>query len=394
MNPPRQILELPLAIRLTALFYLAHILCAPWIATSEGFLILAAISWIVALRRRELAPVWSMVYLPMGLYVLGSLLSGIFAPDPVSGVFEVSEIVLFLVLPIALSLYDHSGRLRDLAFKAIVFIGSFAASWALFQYVFLGWRDLDHRIRGPASHVMTFSGIIMVISLMVLARIVWKRERALVVPFALLVPALVLTYTRGAWIGWIAGAFWIALSRKPRFALAAVPVLILLILLAPLPLFGRLVSVFDPTISSNLDRIRMAQAGIEMIRDRPLFGNGPGNMEEVYPFYRTEDAPRFRTPHLHSNPVQIWAERGVIAFIAYHLLLLVICVEAWRNRSADKASSDAMIATAIAVFMAGLTEYNFGDGEVLMSWLDVLGISLGGLLLRPLPGTVGEAGAN
>lgn len=391
MRSLRQILELPVPVRLTVLFYLAHILCEPWIATSEGFLILAVISWVISLRRGLVRPVWSTIYLPMGLFILGSVLSGLFAPDPIDSVRETSEVLLFLVVPIALSLYQNTNVLRETAWKLLVFVGLFSSVWALGQYFVLGWNDLDHRIRGPASHVMTFSGIVMVISLCVLARVVWGRERRLIVPLGIMMLALVLTFTRGAWFGWIAGAAWIALSRKPRVALAAIPVLMIALVMAPLPLFGRLVSVFDPTVASNLDRIRMAQAGIAMIRDRPAFGNGPGNMEEIYPFYRLSDAPRFRTPHLHSNPIQIWAERGVIPLVAYHLLLVVICVEAWRRRAAGRPYSDAAIATAIAVFVAGFTEFNFGDGEVLMSWLDLTAIAFAPLLLEA-PNEVPERG--
>lgn len=319
----------------------------------------------------------------MGLYVAGSLLSASFAPDPVFSILEISDPILFLILPLALSIYRSLGEIRETSWQLLVFIATFAAVWGLVQFFVLGWTDLDHRITGPNSHVMTFSGMIMIISLMMLARLIRAREMRLLVPLFLIALALLLTYTRGAWIGWLAGAVWIILSRRPRLALAAIPILLLAMLLAPLPLFGRLVSVFDPSLSSNLDRIRMAQAGIEMVRDRPVLGIGPGNVEETYPFYRLPDAPRFRTPHLHSNPVQIWAERGVVTFVGFNLLFVVVIYEVWQRRRLNRAAADAAIAASIAFYVAGLTEYNFGDGEVLMSWLDGLGIALAPLLINP-----------
>lgn len=127
----------------------------------------------------------------------------------------------------------------------------------------------------------------------------------------------------------------------------------------------------------------MAQAGVEMIRDHPVVGIGPGNIEETYPFYRLPDAPRFRTPHLHSNPFQIWAERGIVTFVAYHLLFFLVVRELWRRRYRDRAAADSAIAATIAFFIAGLTEYNFGDGEVLMTWLDALALALAPLLITP-----------
>ena len=335
----------------------------------------------MALRRSLIRPVWSIIYLPMGLYVLGSVLSAVVAPAPGYSLLELSDPILFLILPLALSIYDRMGEIHETGWHLYAFIGTFAALWALAQFFLLGWTDLDHRITGPNSHVMTFSGMIMVISLMMLARVIRKREVALVIPLAVILLALTLTYTRGAWLGWLAGAAWIVLSRRPRLAVAAVTLVLVVLLLAPLPLFGRLVSVFDPTLSSNLDRIRMAQAGMEMVRDRPVFGIGPGNIEETYPFYRLPDAPRFRTPHLHSNIVQIWAERGVVTFVAYNLLFLIVLLELWRRRRREPWGADGAIAATIAFYLAGLTEYNFGDGEVLMTWLDGLAIALAPLVL-------------
>ena len=85
--------------------------------------------------------------------------------------------------------------------------------------------------------------------------------------------------------------------------------------------------------SSNLDRIRMAEAGVEIIKDYPLLGVGPANVKEVYPLYRKHDAPRFRIPHLHNNVIQLWAERGVLASprTSCSSLFLRECARGWRG---------------------------------------------------------------
>ena len=76
----------------------------------------------------------------------------------------------------------------------------------------------------------------------------------------------------------------------------------------------------------------MAEAGVEIIKDYPLLGVGPANVKEVYPLYRKHDAPRFRIPHLHNNVIQLWAERGVLALVAYlflQFLFLRECARGW-----------------------------------------------------------------
>ncbi|HEY0590200.1 MAG TPA: O-antigen ligase family protein, partial [Thermoanaerobaculia bacterium] len=116
----------------------------------------------------------------------------------------------------------------------------------------------------------------------------------------------------------------------------------------------------------------------EMIRDHPLFGVGPGNVKEVYPLYRKDDAPRFTVPHLHSNPVQIWAERGILALVAWILLIALFLREAIRLRRAGGSRPwlDGGIAAAVALTVAGLFEFNFGDTEVLLTMLDVWALTL------------------
>ena len=81
-------------------------------------------------------------------------------------------------------------------------------------------------------------------------------------------------------------------KRYGRDQTFAVPILTVGIALLPMSLFSRAVSSFDTRQSSNLDRIRMVQAGIEMIRDYPLLGVGPANVKEIYPLYRASDALR------------------------------------------------------------------------------------------------------
>ena len=48
-----------------------------------------------------------------------------------------------------------------------------------------------------------------------------------------------------------------------------------------------------------------------MVLERPVFGQGPGMVEVVYPRFRWPEAPNRRQPHLHNNVMQIAAERGL-----------------------------------------------------------------------------------
>jgi len=202
--------------------------------------------------------------------------------------------------------------------------------------------------------------------------------------------ALLLTFTRSVWIGWLAAVIVLVTLRRPRLLLWLAPAVIVFVILMPMNLFGRLVSTFDTRQSSNLDRIRMVEAGVEMIRDHPLLGVGPANIKEVYPLYRRPDAPRFRIPHLHNNVVQIWAERGILALAAYLLFLALFlreCARAWNGP--ERRFAEIGVGVTVALTVAGLFEFNFGDTEVLFLMLDVFALVVA-FTERPRPAEANE----
>lgn len=365
--------DTPTAVVLAIGFYLAHLFCAGWIATSESGVAFALMAFAYALYRRQIRPSFHILYFPLAVYALDSSISALAAPR---AIHAWGENVLWLkvcLFPLALVLFRQVPRSRQLALWMFEIFGLFAALYGLFQYFVLSQRDLEHRITGPAAHVMTLSGLLLPAALIFLVlwihdhRNLWLASGTLVVTLALL-----LTFTRSAWLGWVVGVAVLLILKRPRALAYAVPLLVLFITFMPLPLFSRMVSSFDLQQSSNLDRIRMAQAGIEIIKDYPLLGVGPANIKEVYPLYRRHDAPRFRIPHLHNNILQLWAERGIVAlaaYVAFNVLFLRHCARAWRG--AESRFAEVGVAVAVGLAAAGMFEFNFGDTEVFWALLDV-----------------------
>lgn len=376
--------SLPNPVRYCIYFYLSHLLCLGWIGSSEIFLGLSLICAIVAIRKRQLVIRWHPLYFPLLAYLIASTISTCVNPNPWRSYPELGEWFAFTTFPLALALYRRVPRLFPLALRALTILAIFLSCYGLYQYFLLGYnkQELAKRITGSLSHVMTYSGIVLPLSLLFLILALrWKRPATLTATVLSFV-ALVLTFTRGAWLGWISGFTMIALRRKPRLLAFAAPVLTLAIVFSPLAIFARMVSSFDISQSSNVDRIRMVEAGIEMIKDYPLFGVGPTNVKEIYPFYRKPDAPRFRIPHLHNNVVQIWAERGIIALAAYAMLVYLFigqCLVVPRGRKVARMFADAGLSIAVALALAGLFEFNFGDTEVLLTMLDLFALISAGI---------------
>lgn len=369
----------PTAVALAIAFYLCHLLCAGWVASSECFVAFALMAFLWALYRRQIALTFHILYVPLIAYGIASTVSALAAFRAIHSFGENALWLKMMIFPMSLTLFRAVPRSRVLALRAFLIFGAFAAAFGLFQFIVLGQRELENRITGPTAHVMTLSGLLLPSALLFL--VLWLHDKTnpwLLGGMLLVTLALLLTFTRSAWLGWIVATAVLLVLKRPRALAFAVPILVLFVTLMPMPLFSRVVSSFDVRQSSNLDRIRMFQAGVEMIKDYPLLGVGPANVKEVYPLYRRHDAPRFRIPHLHNNVVQLWAERGVLALAAYLMLMVLFlreCARGWNGP--ESRFAELGVAVAVGLAAAGMFEFNFGDTEVFWALLDIMALVIG-----------------
>jgi O-antigen ligase len=144
--------------------------------------------------------------------------------------------------------------------------------------------------------------------------------------------------------------------------------------LAPGSITQRFVSIFDAKDPTNRDRFAMMHEGQRMIAAHPLTGVGPNMVEKLYAEYRGPDAVNQINPHLHNNPLQIAAERGLPALAIWLWFLVALARDIQKRFAAGshRFLSAAALASMIALLTAGLFEYNFGDLEVLMFFLIVV----------------------
>jgi O-antigen ligase len=233
------------------------------------------------------------------------------------------------------------------------------------------------RAHGFYSIYMTFGGVLNLVLLAALPELLRTRgrPRALSVAWFLGLVALALTYVRGAWVGFVAGVAVLAPSlRRRRGALVGGLVafgLVLLVLLLP-GVWDRVVSIADPTDPTSTERWKMWASGLAMFRDHPLIGVGPGQVKRVYPSYAAAEVMNKYRSHLHSSPIQILVERGIVGFAAWVWVFAAFFLFARgvARRVADDAQASALVAgvtaATVGFLVSGLTEYNFGDSEVLL----------------------------
>jgi len=241
------------------------------------------------------------------------------------------------------------------------------------------------RARGPYSIYMTLAGVLAIaltLTLPWLARL-RGRVRWLAPAWTLMGASLALTYVRGAWLGFAAGALvTVAGLGRRGLVLAAALALLVTALLAGLPGVGaRLRTIGDAADDTTRDRLAMLEAGRRLVAEHPLLGIGPGQVKHVYPRVAPPEALRRATSHLHNTPLQIAVERGLPGLAAWLWIFAAFLARGavLRRRLPASAADDralllGALAAVVTFLVGGVFEYNFGDTEVLLVALAVMAL--------------------
>ncbi len=182
-----------------------------------------------------------------------------------------------------------------------------------------------------------------------------------------IVAALVLSSTRGAWVG-AAGAFVLWVLRPERLRLAALaPILLGVILGAGVSHHegssGRL--KVDGHKKSVGERKMLWRIGRDLLVDRPLLGWGPGNFDSASetkkaPYFRQkENRAIFQLPRFaHNDAVELSTEMGIPGAV---LWLCLIGALARRVRREWHSEGGAIALGCVALAVHGLFHWSLHD---------------------------------
>jgi O-antigen ligase len=278
------------------------------------------------------------------------------------------------MVPMVATLASGSRAVKTM--DVVIALGAAGALVGIVQFAMLGYDDTANRPEGTLSHYMTYSGVLMLVTCAAFARLLYFRREwiwpAIAVP-ALLV-ALAATLSRNAWVGTVLGVGTLVALRRRRL-LWLVPVAVVAgFAVAPQGIRDRALSTFDMNNPTNRDRFAMMEIGRRIVQEHPLFGVGPEQIENVYEDYRPDYAVNPTNPHLHNVPIQIAAERGLLALAAWLWFVVIAGRDLFRQlrRGQAPAVAAAGLAALVAMLSAGWFEYNFGDSEFLMLFLGLL----------------------
>lgn len=287
---------------------------------------------------------------------------------------------------------------------------TFSSMVGVYQYL-SGWQPpkswLDAKFEDDIVRVVgTFNnptffaemiGLALPLTLALLIKNRNLRDKAVLLVYAAIQgAALVLTWSRGAWLGFFASFAVMAVLFDKRLLLVGLVVAVVAVTVAPPVLVERLLSSFSLDDSSNNYRLFIWRGSIALIKENLFRGVGLGaeSFVQVYPEYMIIQTP---APHAHSTYLQMLIELGLCGFLVMGWLLLACAWYAlraifaekgkWFERWAHIGVLSGVVAVAVGHMLHGLIEHTWYNPQITVvfwAWLGVAGGVSFGLRSRRL----------
>jgi putative inorganic carbon (HCO3(-)) transporter len=379
----------------------------PFVSTSLiGVLLVACASyWGLLTLSDDTQPKVTPIHLLVLLYWGIATIAVAFSPVKAAAFAGWLKLTLYLLLFALSARVLRSPRITSVIITLVLHVALFVSIYGVRQQFFgaaqlATWNDptspmaQDTRVYSYLGNPNLLAGYLLpAIALSIAAVFAWQRWLPKVLALTMVIinsACLYFTDSRGGWIGLVAliltflllSYYWWQDSLSPFWRTWLLPIVVgslagflILALLFVEPLRLRFLSIFAGRgDSSNNFRLNVWSAVLEMIRDRPLIGIGPGNsaFNKIYPLYMR---PRFSALSAYSIGLEIAVETGLIGLTCFLWLIVVTInqgVLQMKRLRASKNPQGFWLIAAIAA-MAGMLAHGFVDTvwyrpEINMLW--------------------------
>lgn len=282
-------------------------------------------------------------------------------------------------------------------FKILIISGAFVALYGILQYIF-GWttsnawideemfEDATMRVYstlGNPNVLGEYLLLVLPLSAVYMLRDKWRSlsKYAYGAMFLVLALCLVLTQSRGCWIGFmISVIIFVTFYQGKWWGLIPV-VLCILPFVVPQTIVDRLMSVGNMEDSSTSYRVYIWMGTLGMMRHYWLGGIGMGEaaFSQVYPFFSYN---AIVAPHSHNLFLQLLVEAGV-GGLGIFLVMQTVFAKKMSNvyRMKDKRSENSMLALAVSSGIIGflaqsMFDYTFYNYRVMAVFFMVMALGM------------------
>lgn len=277
--------------------------------------------------------------------------------------------------------------------RILILIATIAGAYGIFQHLtridfFGNVKYLEKsfaRSPGFFNSPQTFGNYILLVLPVVFGLSFYsnsrREKRWLQLSGLIILLAIIFSYGRAVWLGLIGGLIFMAILRSKKFILSistAVIVGSLLLIFIPSSRFSRRVVETFKSRRPIGDRIYFWKGSLRIIRDHPITGVGWEGFRLVYPKYKPARG-RQLVSHAHNNFVDVAVDSGLFGLGMFLWLLVTIYKVGLHifkelGEGYFKGIAWGFLGSFTAFLIAGLSQYNFGDSEVVMLFYFLLGM--------------------
>ncbi|WP_054871585.1 O-antigen ligase [Caloranaerobacter sp. TR13] len=170
----------------------------------------------------------------------------------------------------------------------------------------------------------------------------------------ILIGTLILTFSRGGWLGFAFGLLIFVVLVEKRLLLSLIPAGVLAIFIMPSSVIHRITTIGNLSDSSNAYRIKVWTITLDIIRDNWMTGVGFGYIpfrETFVKYIRT-----MNVYHAHNMYLETLAEMGIGGFVLFILFIFIIYKYAIITLMKN---NDRYLKTITAGALAGLSSVLF-----------------------------------
>lgn len=204
-----------------------------------------------------------------------------------------------------------------------------------------------------------------------------KKKLTFIIGVGVLLLALLMTMSRGGWLGIFVAAFVFVLIVDKRLLVLAIPIVLIAIPFLPKSILQRFISIGSNVDSSILYRTKIYQITANIIKDNFINGVGFGYIpfKQVYETY-IRTMPIY---HAHNTFLEIFAEGGIIGLLVFLILIFSLIKNGlcYLTKSSDKyikyLGAGAM-ASLFGILANGMTEHILYMPRIIFTFWILVGL--------------------
>ena len=279
-------------------------------------------------------------------------------------------VLCFIFFSIVLCLYGYYQYLYP---------SKFTGSWVDTDM----FSDIGFRIYSTLGNPNVFGEYLILIIPFVVSYFFYvkgvAKKTIFVVIGSMLMLALILTFSRGCWLGIMFAAMVFLILLDRRCIILIIIVIMLLPLFLPETIMNRFMSIGNMEDTSTSYRFYIYMGSLSMLKDYWLCGVGPGEtaFNLVYPAYAYDT---ITAPHSHNLFLQILCDTGICGIVVFVLLLAntfkTCAIGLKKADDSNRIFVIGAISSLCGFFVQSMFDYSFYNYRVMFMFWGILAITV------------------